>query len=183
MKSVKQIIVISTILVSNAGFSQVIIGGITGRASVITSVLLDFPANENKGIILPYVRDKSGIATEGTIILDAMNSGANSRVKFYNGVSGDGWVDLSGQDANISTLLTNTQPNLVTESGKTVIGDVSTAPDGVLVLESATKALVLPAVTDVNLIPNPSPGMMVYVTGANKRLAVFNGSIWSFWKP
>lgn len=180
MRNIKQIIALGSVLFSTLGFSQVVIGGSTGRASVTTSVLLDFPANEKKGIILPYVRDKSGISTEGTIILDAMNSGANSRVKFYNGTS---WVDLSGQDANISTLLSDTQPNSVTESGKTVIGDISTAPDGVLVLESSTKALVLPLVTDVNLIPNPSPGMMVYVSGTNKRLAVFNGSVWSFWKP
>lgn len=58
------------------------------------------------------------------------------------------------------------------------------AKDGVLVLESKTKAMVLPTVDDVNSIPSPSPGMMVFVnkTGA-KRLAVFNGTVWSFWKP
>ncbi len=180
MKNIKQILILGSILIGCSAFSQVVIGGSTGRAGSSISALLDFPANKNKGIILPYVRDKSGIATVGTIILDASsNSGANARVMYYNGA----WIDLSGRDADISTLLNTSQPAGITETGKTVIGDINIAPDGVLVLESATKALVLPSVTDVNLIPNPSPGMMVYVSGANKRLAVFNGSVWSFWKP
>ena len=56
--------------------------------------------------------------------------------------------------------------------------------DGVLVLESATQAMLLPIVSDVNNIPNPSPGMMVFVNKAGaKRLAVYNGAKWSFWKP
>jgi hypothetical protein len=53
-----------------------------------------------------------------------------------------------------------------------------------LVLESPNKAMVLPMVLDTNNIPDPAPGMMVYVnkTGA-KRLAVFNGNKWTYWKP
>jgi hypothetical protein len=44
--------------------------------------------------------------------------------------------------------------------------------------------MVLPTVQDVQNIPSPSAGMMVYINkeGA-KRLAVFNGSKWSYWKP
>lgn len=70
-------------------------------------------------------------------------------------------------------------------NARSIIGaNFTTVNDGVLVLESSTKALVLPVVSDVNNIPSPSPGMMVFVnkTGT-KRLAVFNGSKWSFWKP
>lgn len=56
--------------------------------------------------------------------------------------------------------------------------------DGVLVLESKTRALVLPQVDDVNNIPSPSPGMMVFVRKeTSERLAAFNCSKWSFWKP
>ena len=52
------------------------------------------------------------------------------------------------------------------------------------VLASNTKAMVLPTVADVQNIPSPSPGMMVYINKAGaKRLAVYNGSKWSFWKP
>ena len=44
--------------------------------------------------------------------------------------------------------------------------------------------MVLPIVNSIDNIVNPSPGMMVYVNKAGaKRLAVFNGSKWSFWKP
>ena len=53
----------------------------------------------------------------------------------------------------------------------------------ILVLEDANKAMVLPTVPNphVNIV-NPEPGMMVYDTTA-KQLAVFNGTVWSFWKP
>lgn len=177
-------IIISTLLIS-ASFSQihaqVIIGDATGTATDKTSVLLEFANTNDKGIILPYVRSKSGITEEGTIILDATDA-TKARIKYYNG----SWVDLSGQDANISTALadqpTTTQVSEGTSS-KAIIGSQTSNADGVLVLESKTKAMVLPIVTDVNNIPSPSPGMMVYVKGANKRLAVFNGSKWSFWKP
>ena len=95
-------------------------------------------------------------------------------------------MDLSGQGADISTIL-NTQPTTVTEptEAKTIIGaSTSSVTDGVLVLESTTKAMVLPQVDDVNNIPSPSPGMIVFVRKeGSERLAVFNGSTWSFWKP
>ena len=100
----------------------------------------------------------------------------------------DGWVDLSGQDGNLGTLL-NSQPTEVqvpeTAGVKSIIGAATTpVNDGVLVLESATKAMVLPQVDDVNNIPSPSPGMMVFVRKeGSERLAVFNGTVWSFWKP
>ena len=67
---------------------------------------------------------------------------------------------------------------------KAIIGAQTSVADGVLVLESNTKAMILPTVLDVQLIPSPSPGMMVYVNKAGaKRLAVYNGRKWSFWKP
>ena len=44
--------------------------------------------------------------------------------------------------------------------------------------------MILPIVSDVNNIPTPSPGMMVYVNKDNaQRLAVYNGSVWTFWRP
>ena len=187
---------IATLFLVSISFvnAQVIIGDAVGTAAVKTSVLLEFAANQNKGFILPYVRTKSLTPTEGTILLDASEPsgtpGTQARVKYYAG-SVKGWVDLSGQDANLNstTVLANfatEQPSTITETAtsKAIIGAQTTTADGVLVLESTTKAMVLPTVADVQNIPSPSPGMMVYVnkTGA-KRLAVFNGSKWSFWKP
>ena len=185
MKKIITTLLLTTMFIANA---QVIIGDAVGTTTVKTSVLLEFAANQNKGLILPYVRTiPSGAKlTEGTILLDASNP-TQARVKYYNGT----WKDLSGQAADFTTpsLLPNfgtEQPTTIIENtnSKAIIGASSSAADGVLVLESTRKAMVLPTVTDVQLIPSPSPGMMVYInkTGA-KRLAVFNGSKWSFWKP
>lgn len=171
---------ISIILVaaSSLSFAQVIIGDNIGTAASKTSVLLEFANTGDKGIILPYVRTVPQNPTEGTIILDA-SAPAEARVKYFNGA----WEDLSGQDADITSAL-NVQPTISesTES-KAIIGAQTSEADGVLVLESATKAMVLPVVSSTDNVMNPSPGMMVYIDGAKKRLAVFNGSKWSFWKP
>ena len=54
---------------------------------------------------------------------------------------------------------------------------------GILVLADTDKAMVLPKVASPHLnIVNPAAGMMVYDT-TSKQLAVFNGTVWSFWKP
>lgn len=185
MKSITKITLIAAAILSGGASAQVIIGNAVGTAPAgqKTSVLLEFANTNNKGIILPYVRTKATTPTEGSIILDA-STATDARVKYYNG----SWVDLSGQGADISSVLTS-QPTeaQVTEptQAKTIIGAATTAVnDGVLVLESATKAMVLPQVDDVNNIPSPSPGMMVFVNKeGSERLAVFNGSKWSFWKP
>lgn len=184
----KSIIILIAMFSFGGASSQVIIGDTIGTAINKTSVLLEFANSGNKGIILPYVIQKSLTPTEGTILLDASVPSA-ARIKYYNGIitvsSPDGWQDLSGQDANVTSVLVN-QPNSVVEppEGKAIIGADSSNANGVLVLESTTRAMVLPMVTDVNNVPSPSPGMMVYVNklGA-KRLALYNGNKWSFWKP
>ncbi|QOR74072.1 hypothetical protein IMZ16_01085 [Cruoricaptor ignavus] len=193
MKTLSKITLAAAVVLSAGASAQVIIGDAVGTATNKTSVLLDFANTNNKGIILPYVRIKNDAntptkPTEGMIILDATDA-TKARVKYYNGVTSasntSGWVDLSGQDGNLGSLL-DSQPNIseATEA-KTIIGAATTAVnDGVLVLESATKAMVLPQVDDVNNIPTPSPGMMVFVRKEGfERLAVFNGTKWSFWKP
>ncbi|MFN8364299.1 MAG: hypothetical protein U0T78_03115 [Cloacibacterium normanense] len=62
-------------------------------------------------------------------------------------------------------------------------GDPSTDTTlGILVLADTNKAMVLPKAASPHLnIVNPS-GMIVYDT-TKKQLAVFNGTVWSFWKP
>lgn len=189
MKNIFAIILLTTITSINA---QVIIGDAAGTATDKTSVLLDFAKNQNKGIIVPYVRTlptSLPTRTEGTILLDVSDP-TKARMKVYNAntISGtNGWQDLSGQDANLTTPVNylTAQPTGVTETNsKAIIGAQTSSADGVLVLESTTKAMVLPMVLDVQNIPSPSPGMMVYVNKSGaKRLAVFNGSKWSFWKP
>lgn len=176
---------------SSTAFGQVVIGGDTGSAANKTSVLLDFVTGQNKGIILPYVRTlpSGSNVTEGTILLDATDP-TKARVRYYNGVTtggANGWVDLSsGYAADISTAMA-IQPTatMVTEdtSSKTIIGAQSSAADGVLVLESKSKAMILPIVASTADVVSPAPGMMVYVKKASgNRLAVFNGVGWTYWK-
>ena len=188
----KNIFSIIAIAVSGMAFSQVIIGDKVGTvpAGQKQSVLLEFEQGKNKGIILPYVRTMpSGIGfVEGTIVLDATTP-TKARVKYYNGLitsdSPDGWVDLSsGHDADITAEM-GIQPTVTEDAtAKVIIGDSSGAANGVLVLESDSKAMVLPMVEDTDDVPDPAPGMMVYINKAGaKRLAVYNGGGWTYWKP
>lgn len=170
------------IVLASFCFSQVIIGDNIGTASNKTSVLLEF-ASQNKGIILPYNRtlpSGSGLV-EGTILLDATDP-LNAKVKYYNGT----WQDLSsGNGANVGSYL-SIQPSTVVEDTTkgAIIGAPTSSANGVLILESATKAMVLPMVQTTDAIPDPAPGMMVYINSpGGKRLAVFNGSKWTFWMP
>ncbi len=184
----KYIYSILAITISCTVFSQIIIGNEVGTAANKTSVLLEFAAGQNKGIILPYVRTmptaSAGLA-EGTILLDASNP-AKAKVKLYKGTAD--WFDLSvGHEADITSSMT-VQPtaSIVTEgdTAKTIIGNNSSSANGVLVLESSTKAMVLPMVNSTDDVSDPAPGMLVYInkTGA-KRLAVYNGGGWTYWKP
>lgn len=174
----KNIINILLLAVSPMAFSQVIIGDETGTAQNKTSVLLEFSEAEKKGIILPYVKTLPQNPVGGTLILDA-TSPTSARVKYYNGE----WRDLTNNDqlvADVSAELSH-QPNIAeTQEAKVIIGADTSSADGVLVLESTDKAMVLPTVASVNDIVNPSPGMIVYLSEDN-LLAVYNGRTWSFW--
>ena len=181
MKNIFAIILFAMMSEANA---QVIIGDAIGTAPIKTSVLLEFAANQNKGIIVPYVRTLPAATSSnhGTILLDASTATA-ARMKYSNGST---WIDLSGQNANVTTVLSS-QPLADSTrdlpDSKAVIGAASSEVDGVLVLESTTKAMVLPQVSDVQNVVDPSPGMMVFVNREKKkRLAVFNGAKWSFWE-
>lgn len=178
-ESMKNIIIPIFVFVSSLSYAQVIIGDDAGTATNKTSVLLEFSKKENKGIVLPYNRMLPITPAEGTIVLDATTP-AQAKVKYFNG----SWVDLSQDEADITSAL-SIQPNVSSKVDKvaTIIGANSSNANGVLVLESTTKAMVLPTVASTDDVVNPSPGMMVYVSNANdKLLAVFNGANWSFWK-
>lgn len=176
--------IFSIIAFTVLGFTQaqMIIGGTNGTAPANkkAAVLLEFEAGQNKGIILPYVRTIPTAPTEGTLLVDA-STATQSRVKYYNGA----WVDLSsGNNGNLTTALTK-QPSAVSElpNSKAIVGAATSPANGVLVLESTTKAMVLPQVATTDDVKDPAPGMMVYVKGAKKRLAVFNGAKWTYWAP
>lgn len=139
-----------------------------------TSTILDFnsvPGNV-KGLILPST---SGVATgaldNGTFIFDI----TDLKVKVYeNNV----WKPLSDA-GNLGTITVNDSA----ERGKgVIIGAPSSAADGVLILESLNKAMILPQIATPHLnVKSPYPGMICYDT-ASKSLAVFDGSVWNYWK-
>ncbi|MFC7346078.1 hypothetical protein ACFQO9_05010 [Chryseobacterium zhengzhouense] len=94
------------------------------------------------------------------------------------------WADLSVDTTGTADILLQTTK---TESGtaKAAIGATGATDTtaGVLVLSDTNKAMILPQVASPHLnIVNPAPGMMAYDT-VKKQLAVYNGSVWSFWKP
>ena len=191
----KNIFITLSIFLSTCAFAQVAIG----KASVNPSVSLEFYDNADnvRGIILPWVDGVSDTApfitnspatetvVNGTLVYDT--SDKKVKVKYTTG-----WRDLS-KDATGTTVdpLTSvdglTLQNSITDldNAKVQIGgnpDTDTTP-GILVLADTNKAMVLPKVASPHLnIVNPSPGMMVYDT-TKKQLAVFNGTVWSFWKP
>lgn len=193
MKKIITCLFLNSVLVC---YSQIIIGGTKGTAPTNkkAAVLIEFEAGINKGFILPSVRTLpvSPNVTPGTLLLDASVSNSTmARVRLYapNNPNADatGWVDLSsGNVANLTKFMSSqplsTGNNIKDELiDKTVIGSERSDADGVLVLESTTKAMILPQVLTTNDIKDPTPGMMVYITGEKKRLAVFNGSKWTYW--
>lgn len=187
-----KLVIIVSVLISVPAFSQVRIGSSNTVNSVSnTSVLLEFGVDGDKGIILPYVETvPSGAnnAKGGTIIFD-VSANTEYKVKVKN--ENSGWKDLSlvsGFSTTVESLVKVPQalPLADQTNGKAIIGDPNSTTDGVLVLDSPEKAMVLPIVTSHTAIKNPSPGMMAFLQGttaANHRLIVFNGQKWTFWKP
>lgn len=158
------------LLIPCIGFSQVAIG----KSEVSNpSVSLEFGTQE-KGIVLPYVENKSAITEPGTIIFDT----TDNRIKVKK--SGTEWIDFSGRDGSgdISIQTGKTEKT----QAKAIIGAATSTADGILVLESSNKAMVLPKVTNPETkIVNPAPGMLVY-DPVKKLLCVYNGSDWTYWK-
>ena len=176
----KNIIISMFTLFTTCAFAQVAIG----KASVSSpSVSLEFGTG-NKGILLPWVTGFSTVtgAVNGTLVYNTTDK--KVYVKYASG-----WKDLS-VDATGTTVdpITNVDGLTLQNSlddlntAKVSIGTPTSTP-GILVLEDTNKAMVLPKVASPHLtIINPAPGMMAYDT-TSKQLAVFNGKVWSFWKP
>lgn len=174
----KIFLVLIVFIFKSSLLAQVIFGDDVGTATNKTSVLMEFANTGDKGLIVPYVTDKSAITTPGSIILDATTPTA-AKVKYYTGTV---WVDLNVQPSNVSSYLTIQPVAKENSSAKVIIGSETSTADGVLVLESSTKAMVLPITSSYQKIINPAPGTMTFINnGGIKTLAVFNGEQWSFW--
>ncbi|MDO5616425.1 MAG: hypothetical protein Q4G16_09555 [Cruoricaptor ignavus] len=152
-------------------FSQVAIG--KSKASANNSISIEF-GTENKGLVLPYIEDKSKITEPGTLIFDT----TDNRVKLK--IDGNNWFDLTQKDGTSDLDLQ--KGKIEKENAKVVIGSKESVADGVLVLEENNKAMVLPKVENPETkIVNPAAGMMVY-DPQKKLLCIFNGKEWTYWR-
>jgi hypothetical protein len=142
-----------------------------GKATVDGDGLLDFALGTTNGIILPIVETLPTTPANGTILMDRNDL----KVKIRENGS---WVELS-----TTGNLTNVTFNPAAEVGEgTIIGSETSSADGVLVLESTNKALILPKVVSPHLtVRSPHAGMICYDTNS-QSIAVFDGARWHFWQ-
>jgi hypothetical protein len=170
MKHIKNISTVAILLAFNLFYAQVAIEkeSIDGKSTV-----LDFnstPTN-TKGFILPATQRIPDNPENGTFVFDR----SDDKVKVYENNT---WKDLS-DIGNSSAVISNSSDEI---GNGVVIGDKPGSTDGVLVLESAEKAMILPKIDSPHLnVKSPYPGMICYDT-ASKTFAVFDGIVWNYWK-
>lgn len=200
----KNILKIAFLFIAASAYAQVAIGksslttlpspAPTGTPNPSISLEFgDYVVNQGKGFVLPWTTaamDKAA-AVEGTIIYDT----TDFIVKYKNGTAATSWVALTKNESApvpinttqgvVDTTLQDTFNGVAladSPTARTSIGTPTSVP-GILVLEDVNKAMILPKVPSPHLnISNPEPGTMVYDT-VKQQLAVFNGKVWSFWKP
>ena len=174
----KNIVATLTLFFATTLSAQVAIGKATVSSPAVSLEFYD-NADNTRGIILPWVTNTAAVtgAVNGTLVYNTADK--KIYVKYASG-----WRDLSVD--NTGAVNTTLQDSLTDQDTAKVLigGDPATdTTPGILVLADTNKAMVLPKVASPHLnIVNPSPGMMVYDT-TKKQLAVFNGTVWSFWKP
>jgi hypothetical protein len=171
MKPIKKISIALALMIFNAFYTQVAIGKetIDGR-----STILDFnnTSTNTKGLNLPATQGiPAGSPANGTFVFDT----SDGKVKVYENNT---WKALSDV-GNVASVI----PNDSDEAGNgVVIGNKEGSADGVLVLESPDKAMILPKISSPHLnVKNPYPGMICYDT-VSKTFAVFDGTVWNYWK-
>ena len=162
--------IIIALFISNFCLAQV---GIE-KNTVDGDGILDFPLGTTKGIILPNVTKSADMTsvTRGTLVYDI----ATKDNQYYDGA----WKTLN-------VLLTSgIAPSLLPGNDLptkgVIIGKQTSTAQGVLVLESSSKALILPKVENpAGTVKTPVAGMICY-DPVQKIMAVYNGKDWSFWK-
>jgi len=183
-EKMKKTIIFCTLLISTITFSQVAIG----KEAQHPKGLLDFGNDSNKGIILPIAEISPRIVYEnGTLLVDK----EDKKIKVYQNQK---WLDLTDvgsfiveRDSNGNALTTavalNPSEEIEDNEGVTIGIPLNTIKtEGVLVLESTDKALILPKVANPHTsIKSPVAGTICYDTVSNS-MAIFDGKVWSYWK-
>jgi hypothetical protein len=175
---------ISTILLfslSLYAFSQI---GIETTV-VHQQAIIDFPTDQNKGIILPMVESlpapiaPATLANGTFLIHKAAGSGI---IKMYQ--NGE-WINLTKGGANLSGAQFDLNPSTATEGRGVVVGSLDPLADntdGVLVMASTDKGLMLPKVANPHLnVKSPYPGLMCYDT-IKEAIAFYDGTGWYYWQ-
>lgn len=154
-----------------------------GKSTITnTSVSLEFGTNGNRGLILPWVNNTSSSSANypaGSFILDVVDK----KVKLRKNT---GWEDLTVNTNNTGAIPNQIQTGTTytekTEAKVQIGGTTGDTTNGILVLADTNKAMIPPLVNNPELaIASPAPGMMVY-DPTRKLLAVYNGTVWSYWK-
>lgn len=177
--NMKKFIILCLILSTNLLYAQVSIG----KNQVDGAGILDF-GNEKKGIILPIADiETTTNYTNGTLLIDKNDL----KVKVFQN---NEWLELSDEgsfdaqkDENNNDISTSANINTTEEIGKgVIIGAESSEAEGVLILESTDKALILPKVfrPHENIL-SPVAGTICYDTESDS-FAVFDGKVWNYWK-
>jgi hypothetical protein len=142
------------------------------KINASTSSILEFTTGTSNGILLPIVTSLPSSPTNGTLLMDKTDLKVKMR-------QNNTWVNLTdaGSVSNV-----NTNPTNETATNGIIIGEQTTNATGVLVLESSSKALVLPNIANPHTtVPSPYPGMICYDT-VSKSVAIFDGLVWNYWK-
>lgn len=177
--NMKKFIILCFILSTNLTFAQISIG----KNQVDGGGILDFD-EDNKGIILPIADiETTNTYTNGTILVDKNDY----KIKVFQD---NDWLELSDtgsfdvqKDDNNNDISTAVKINSSDDIGQgVIIGAENSDADGVLVLESTNKALILPKVfrPHENIL-SPVAGTICYDTESDS-LAVFDGKVWNYWK-
>lgn len=142
-----------------------------GKTTVDGGGLLDFASGTTNGIILPTVETLPTSPANGTFVMYK----TDAKLKMFEN---NRWVDLSDA-GNVASVSANPANDL---GEGVIIGAETSSAQGVLILESTDKALILPKITTPHLnVKSPYPGMICYDT-TSKTIAVFDGINWSYWK-
>ena len=209
----KKLTIIVLGLLSIPAFSQIAIGKSAVTAGSNVSLEFYDNADNTKGIVVPWTttvannpvaynattgvgyRGIQGTVADGTLIFDL----SDKKLKY---MKSGAWSDLTGSPTFPLTVKDSSNNDVVftqfnainstlqdnakeVNNAKSAIGTnaATDTTNGILVLTDTNRAMVLPKVANPHLnIINPAPGMMVYDT-VKKQLAVYNGTVWSFWKP
>jgi len=188
----KNFIIFASFLMMTFANAQVAIGKNNVTNSSVSLEFGNYAAPHGKGIIVPWVNSSGSTSSseKGTIVFDT-----NDKIVKYKKADGT-WFNLTRNEIltvegtpNFDTtgVVDTTLQNSLNDaaSAKTSIGIPPSGTDtpGILVLEDTNKSMILPKVASPHLnIINPEPGTLVYDTDS-KQLAVFNGKVWTFWKP